>query len=102
MNLNLLPRGVKVYNKIVFVFLSLKKIVNRYLGLFHNRSDCPFRNIPRMIGDCGEYIFLWMMPQFITTCCLSIKPESKSFQFLDDLPICQIGKSAHHKPTIKG
>ena len=102
MNLNLLPRGVKVYNKIDFEFLSLKKIVNPHLGLFHNRSDCPFRNIPRMIWDCGEYISLWMMPQFMTTCRLSIKPESKSFQFLDDLAIGQIGKSAHHKPTIKG
>ena len=58
MNLNLFPRGVKVYNKIDFESLSLKKIVNRYLGLFHNRSDCHFRNIPRMIWDFGDIFSL--------------------------------------------
>ena len=102
MNHNLLPRGGKVHNKIDFEFLSLKKIVNRYLGLFYNRSDSPFRNIPRMIWDCGRYISLWMVQQLMTTCRLSVKIESKFFKFLDDLPVSKIGKSAHHKATIKG
>ena len=75
--------------------LQPQELLDRHSRLFDYRSHGAFRQIARMIGDCGISVCGGTVPDLVASGGLSVEREACLFQAPDYLPIPEIPEPSH-------
>lgn len=74
---------------------SLQEVVGVDVGLSEDGSQCPLRQIARMIRDGRVAVRLRIVPDFVAAGSVTVKSESEAAQLLDRFRIFESSQSAH-------
>ena len=75
--------------------LGFQEIIRLDACLFEDSTECPFREISGMVGNCCISIRLVIDPDLMASGGIAIKNKSKATQLFYDLCILKAGQSAH-------